>query len=71
LSDRIGKMLVTPDEKELLNKLCGQIAVEKDHHKFTHLVDELDRLLERKERRLEQGEESPSTPKSQPDPVEL
>lgn len=51
---------MTPDEKELMNKLCSQIAVEKDRQKFTHLVDELDKLLERKEHRLEQRAESPS-----------
>jgi len=51
---------VTPDEKELMNKLCGQIAVERDHQKFTQLVDELDKLLERKEHRLERAAESVS-----------
>ena len=62
---------MTPDEKELMNKLCGQIAVERDHQKFTQLVDELDKLLERKEHRLEQGAESPYIPKRQPDPAGL
>jgi hypothetical protein len=44
---------MTPEERELMHVLCEQIAKEKDHAKFTNLVQELNNLLERKEFRLE------------------
>jgi len=47
--------------KEEWKRLCEQIAVEQDPTRFMKLVDELNRLLEEKERRLdaqrEQGRE--------------
>ena len=44
---------MTPDERELMHRLCEQIALEKDHAKFTVLVQQLNDLLEHKEQRLE------------------
>lgn len=42
---------------ERWKQVCEQIAVEQDPTRFTNLVDELNRLLEEKERRLAaQGE---------------
>ena len=43
---------MTPDERERMAILCQRIAVEEDPNKFTELVDELNKLLERKEARL-------------------
>jgi hypothetical protein len=40
--------------KEKWQRLCEQIAVEQDPTRFMNLVDELNKLLEEKERRLEQ-----------------
>lgn len=39
--------------KERWQKLCEQIAIEQDPTRFMTLVDELNRLLEEKERRLD------------------
>ena len=39
--------------KEQWQRLCEQIAVEQDPKRFTALVEELDKLLEEKERRLD------------------
>jgi hypothetical protein len=44
--------IVTPEERELMNKLCQQIAVEKDPNTFDELVCQLNDLLEKKEHRL-------------------
>ena len=43
---------VTPEEWELMQTLCKQIAVEKDSARFSKLVQELNKLLEKKEHRL-------------------
>jgi len=43
---------MTPDEREQMAILCQRIAVEQDRNKFTELVDQLNELLEHKERRL-------------------
>ena len=43
--------------KEKWQRLCEQIAVEQDPARFSTLVDELNRLLEEKERRLDQQRE--------------
>ena len=43
---------MTPDEQELMERICKQIAVEKDANKFTELCHELNELLEKKEHRL-------------------
>lgn len=44
---------MTPEEKELMNKLCSQIADEKDPERFRKLVVQLDELFERKAHRIE------------------
>ena len=43
--------------KERWKLLCEQIAVEQDPKRFTALVNELNKLLEEKERRLDQQRE--------------
>ncbi len=40
------------DHKERWQRLCEQIAIEQDPTLFMSLVDELNKLLEEKERRL-------------------
>jgi hypothetical protein len=40
-------------QKEQWQRLCEQIAVEQDPTRFITLVDELNKLLEEKERRLD------------------
>lgn len=44
---------MTPEERQLVNDLCTRIADEKDPSVFCRLVQELDALLARKEKRLE------------------
>jgi len=44
---------MTFEEQAELEALCQQIVTEKDHQKFTALVMQLNTLLSRKERRLE------------------
>jgi hypothetical protein len=39
--------------KEEWQRLCEQIAIEQDPARFTNLVDDLNKLLEEKERRLD------------------
>jgi hypothetical protein len=52
---------MTPEERELMNKLCGQIAVEKAPKAFDELVHQLNGLLEKKEHRLKpEQREKPS-----------
>ena len=41
------------DERERMYQLCEQIEQEKDHHRFLQLIEELNDLLGRQERRLE------------------
>lgn len=41
-------------------ELCALIEKEQDHHRFLELIEELNDLLERKERRME---DKPSSPK--------
>jgi hypothetical protein len=43
---------MTTEERERMNWLCQRIVDEKDPHIFTTLADELNDLLERKEKRL-------------------
>lgn len=43
--------------KEKWQRLCEEIAIEQDPARFTNLVDELNKLLEEKERRLQQQRE--------------
>jgi len=47
---------MTPEEKSELDVLCQRIQEEHDRDKFTELVTQLNDLLERKEKRLEQSE---------------
>jgi hypothetical protein len=44
---------MTPDEIERMLALCRQIAVEKDRAKFIQLIEQLNELLENKNRRLD------------------
>jgi hypothetical protein len=39
-----------------MNRLCALIQVEKDPDRFSHLVQQLNELFERKEKRLETSE---------------
>jgi hypothetical protein len=43
---------MTPEELKLVNDLCKRIADEKDVFIFQQLVEQLDELLARKEKRL-------------------
>ena len=43
---------MTPDERERMAVLCERIAKEQDHQKFTDLVEDLNKLLDRKDQRL-------------------
>jgi len=49
---------MTPEEREQMNRLCEQIAKEKDHQKFVKLVQELNDLLDHKEQRLEESNQA-------------
>jgi len=44
---------MTPEEAERMNWLCKRIQEEQDQRKFNELVNELNTLLEGKERRLQ------------------
>jgi len=46
---------MTPDERSRMYELCALIEKEQDRHRFLHLIEELNQLLERKEHRLEEG----------------
>jgi hypothetical protein len=46
---------MTPEEKATLDALCRQIALEKDPQTFHQLLVQLNDLLERKEKRLEEA----------------
>lgn len=48
---------MTPEERERMNSLCGQIAKEQDHERFVRLVQELNDLLDKKEERLDDSHE--------------
>jgi hypothetical protein len=52
---------MTPEERQRMELLCAQIAVEKEHDKFLALVKELNDLLERKEHRLETEPQKPES----------
>ena len=51
---------MTPEEKSELDALCQRIQEEHDHDKFTELVTQLNDLLERKEKRLEESQHEKS-----------
>jgi hypothetical protein len=44
---------MTPEEREQMDRLCQRIQTEKDPHVFTDLVEQLNDLLQRKEKRIE------------------
>jgi hypothetical protein len=44
---------MTTEEREQMNRLCELIQTEQDTDRFMELVDQLNELLERKEKRLE------------------
>lgn len=46
-----------PDEREHMYRLCEMIEKEKDHHRFLQLIQELNDLLERSEKRLKDTKE--------------
>jgi hypothetical protein len=43
-------------DTERIQQLCSLIAVEKNRHTFLALVEELNRILAAKDRRLKNGE---------------
>jgi hypothetical protein len=52
---------MTPEERERMNKLCAQIAVEEDPTIFTQLVRQLNDLLEKRQHGLSsEQQEKPS-----------
>jgi hypothetical protein len=53
---------MTPEERAEMNRLCERIQTEQDPHIFMDLVDQLNQLLARKERRLEH----PAEPRKKP-----
>jgi ribosomal protein S6 len=42
-----------PEERARMYELCAMIEREQNHERFLQLIEELNTLLERKERRLE------------------
>jgi len=46
------------EESERMYQLCALIEKEKDHHRFLELIRELNELLERKQRRLDENSKS-------------
>ena len=48
---------MTPEEVERMKKLCKQIETEQNPDKFSQLVLELDELLARKNKRLDDSED--------------
>ena len=53
---------MSPEERERVNKFCAQVQVEQDRQRFTELINELNRILERKEQRLEERESQQPPP---------
>jgi hypothetical protein len=49
---------MNPEERERMYQLCGLIEKEKDHGRFLQLINELNELLERKEQRLGETQET-------------
>lgn len=43
---------MNPEERERMKRLCERIQIEQNPHVFTKLVEQLNALLERKEKRL-------------------
>jgi hypothetical protein len=44
---------MTSEERERMNQLCERIQIEKDTHRFTALVEQLNQLLEQTHRNLD------------------
>jgi hypothetical protein len=47
---------MTPEETKQMHSLCDRIQVEKDHAIFLKLVQDLNDLLARKDRRMTEAE---------------
>lgn len=47
---------MTAEERERMNSLCIRIQEEKDHQHFENLLQELDEVIARKQRRFPQGD---------------
>jgi hypothetical protein len=52
--------VMSPEERERVNKVCAQIQVEQDRQRFNELITELNTILERKGQRLEEREKQQS-----------
>ena len=50
--------MMSPEDRERMYQLCALIETEKDRYRFLQLIEELNQLLERKERRLEEKTQS-------------
>ena len=50
---------MTPEERLEMERLVRLIQDEKDHQKFTELISQLNKLLERKELRLTNNSHKP------------
>jgi hypothetical protein len=48
---------MTPEETAEMHRLCGLIQTEQDRHKFIEYIRQLNDLLKRKDRRLEERED--------------
>lgn len=49
---------MTTEERQRMYQLCAMIETEKDRDRFLRLIEELNQLLENKERRLEDQSKS-------------
>lgn len=49
---------MTNEERQRMYQLCAMIETEKDRDRFLRLIEELNQLLENKERRLEDQSKS-------------
>ena len=47
-----------PDERERMYQLCAMIENEKDHRRFLLLIQQLNELLERTERKFKEKNET-------------
>jgi hypothetical protein len=57
---------VTPDERERMAILCERIAKEQDRKKFAEFVQQLNDLLDTKDRRLASQEQSQNSNEALP-----
>lgn len=49
---------MTTEERQRMYQLCAMIETEKDRNRFLQLIEELNQLLESKERRLDDQSKS-------------